>query len=165
MDIFYAFPVFPLEQINKVNRARLISKSSHFSGSQQDGGGGCAIAKARVVHSAVGERNPFLQGAARKCLGSDEGGALRKGSNEQVSRSPGFLRHMYSSYDPIQRSISQYHSLLCCRSEEANVYSTMLARWQNDVIAPGREEELRTLRLENARLRDQLIYHSSAVNG
>ena len=52
----------------------------------------------------------------------------------------------------------------CCRSEEANVYSTMLARWQNDVITPGREEELRTLRLENARLRDQLTYHSSAGN-
>ena len=61
----------------------------------------------------------------------------------------------------ISKSDTEAKIILHCRSEEANVYSTMLARWQNDVIAPGREEELRTLRLENARLRDQMTFHSS----
>ena len=65
----------------------------------------------------------------------------------------------------ISKSDTEAKTIHHCRSEEANVYSTMLARWQNDVIAPGREEELRTLRLENARLRDQMTFHSSAGVG
>ena len=55
-----------------------------FSGSQRDGGGGSTSAKARVIHIAAGEGDTVLQGAARKCPCSDEGGAGGKGSHEQV---------------------------------------------------------------------------------